>query len=113
MFSMIEFAATRTSACGNQVDDLPKTADNHALMAEMGGLLHSGLRSLHVVSGTGAGRSAIRQSSRAADIIRTAIANQVAILTAPQRRDLDSWVAGSKVGAGPTRLRKSCYGFVS
>ncbi|KAK9799003.1 hypothetical protein WJX73_002493 [Symbiochloris irregularis] len=81
----------------SEVDNLAKTADDHALLAEMAGRLHSGLRTLHVVSGTGTGRSTFTPASRAADIIRTVFASRTKLFTVAQRRDIDKWVSSSKV----------------
>lgn len=97
-----------TSAPARQTDGMARTADEQPLLGELSPLLHNGLHSLHVVSGIGAGKQAVNSHSRAPDVLRLAMKYRQTLLTTAQRRDLEKWVAKSKV-SGMARLKASWH----
>ena len=110
--------------CGSvlQIDVEASSANEQpGLPAELSSRLHNGLRTLHVISGTGTGRQLATGTSRAADVVRLAMEHRQQLFGRTQRRDLEKWVTSSKVrphAAKPccslsvlTRTPR-CYSFV-
>ncbi|KAK9832338.1 hypothetical protein WJX74_007130 [Apatococcus lobatus] len=93
--------------CLKQRDGI-RGADDCKQLAQQSGKVHAGLRVLHILSTTGAGRT--RDMSAAFEVMRIAIQDRTFVLTSHQQGELEAWVSRSKIFAellgGPKQPKK-------
>ncbi len=62
-------------------------------LAQQAGKVHQGLRTLHIFSTTGKGRT--EDMTAAFEVMRTAVQDRASIFTIGQQQELESWVRRS------------------
>lgn len=77
-------------ALGLQRDDI-RGADDCKQLAQQSTRVHAGLRTLHILSTTGVGRT--QDMSSAFDVMRIAVQDRAFVLTSHQQGELEAWVS--------------------
>ena len=88
---------------GPQRDGI-KGADDCKQLAQQSTKVHAGLRTLHILSTTGVGRT--QDMSAAFEVMRIAIQDRTFVLTSHQQGELEAWV--SRCGLLQRQLCAAC-----